>query len=283
MRGVAVIVLLVFCQASMANSNQDTLWINHDTTYFDSVLFHYCAFNETNAFETENVALELTPGDTLNLLVINNDTTTQDFTIDGLIQSGNVLLPGDTGVFQITLSTEGTYRYYSSFAKGQLLGASGILLVGYEQYDRFYWNMFDADDTTSNEIVHGLITSIPTDYRPEHFSFNGYDYPETLQDSTSLVVGNVGDTIIISMLNSATMVHSIHFHGYHVKLLQLSQNTHMVNWVKDSFPVLPGETVTVELIPHQPGTYPVHDHNLIAVTSAGTNPGGMLTMLNISP
>jgi hypothetical protein len=48
-------------------------------------------------------------------------------------------------------------------------------------------------------------------------------------------------------------------------------------------PFLMGEVAVVRLDAFQPGMYPVHNHNLIAVTNAGLYPGGMITHLNIAP
>jgi len=40
------------------------------------------------------------------------------------------------------------------------------------------------------------------------------------------------------------------------------------------------ELVIVEIVPHQVGEYPVHDHNLVAVSGGNIYPNGMfLTIL----
>jgi hypothetical protein len=44
-----------------------------------------------------------------------------------------------------------------------------------------------------------------------------------------------------------------------------------------------GEGMTVQLVANQAGIYPVHDHNLIAVTNAGFYPGGMITQIIVDP
>jgi len=50
--------------------------------------------------------------------------------------------------------------------------------------------------------------------------------------------------------------------------------------MKDTFPVYSMETVVLELVPNQVGEYPVHDHNLVAVSGASMYPNGMfLTLL----
>jgi FtsP/CotA-like multicopper oxidase with cupredoxin domain len=79
------------------------------------------------------------------------------------------------------------------------------------------------------------------------------------------------------------MAHSMHFHGYHVKILSSEKTPQMNGWIKDSFPVKTDDKVTILLVPDKDGMYPVHDHNLIATTNIGLYPGGMIVMLNIMP
>ena len=56
-----------------------------------------------------------------------------------------------------------------------------------------------------------------------------------------------------------------------------------INWFKDSFPVYPMETLVLRIIPDKEGEYPVHDHNLVAVTSGNIYPNGMFSTMLISP
>ena len=56
----------------------------------------------------------------------------------------------------------------------------------------------------------------------------------------------------------------------------------MLDWSKDTVPIKAGETMVLELTANLAGIYPVHDHNLIAVTNAGFYPGGMLTQIHVA-
>ena len=78
------------------------------------------------------------------------------------------------------------------------------------------------------------------------------------------------------------MISPFHFHGYHVTILETTVHQKIIGWEKDTFPIFPGEAMTLLLIPDQPGMYPVHNHNLVTVTTGGY-PGGMITRLNIMP
>ena len=130
-------------------------------------------------------------------------------------------------------------------------------------------------------MASGIETDITGNYTPNIFLINGYFFPNTNNDSTAKVRQNVGDTVLISIINSGNIDHILHFHGYHVEIIDIKKNVRQKNWIKDTFPVKTGEALTVMLVPDKIGMYPVHDHNLIAVTNGGLYPGGMITMLHI--
>ncbi|MCH1576729.1 MAG: hypothetical protein L7S67_10685, partial [Flavobacteriales bacterium] len=69
----------------------------------------------------------------------------------------------------------------------------------------------------------------------------------------------------------------------HVDILQSTHLPERVGWNKDTLPFPRSEVSVVRLVAFQSGAYPVHNHNLIAVTNAGLYPGGMITVLNITP
>jgi len=135
----------------------------------------------------------------------------------------------------------------------------------------------------STEIGTGVANSITTPYRPDVFTINGLDYPLNMNDTLGNIMAQIGDSIYIAVVNSGHMAHAIHFHGYHVQILQSFLNSQMNNWNKDSIPIQSRDVVLLLLVPDQPGMYPVHDHNLTAVTSSGGYSGGMMTMIQINP
>jgi FtsP/CotA-like multicopper oxidase with cupredoxin domain len=110
---------------------------------------------------------------------------------------------------------------------------------------------------------------------------NGRSYPNVESDSTSKIMGMVGDTIQIQVANTGQAVHSIHFHGYHFRVLYSSKSAVHHDWIKDTMPMHPMHTMILELVPDKPGMYPVHDHNLISVTGGGIYPYGLMLMIDI--
>lgn len=259
----------------------DTLYINKDTGHVGIETRHFCFFNRTTSFSQNNHHLHIPSNENLVLFIQNNDSLTQNFSIDGVV---NQDIPAQTSI-SLTISglTEGAYRYYSNKLSGEKLGASGILTQGYDTYIRFAWNMYELQSERNDSIALSLSNNF-TNYLPNFFLINGKHYPQTTSDSTTKVVGSVGDSICISVANSGEMIHSLHFHGYHVKILNSNHsNNFQIGWDKDSFGIAIGEVITVLLVPDKEGMYPVHDHNLRAVTNAGLYPGGMISQLMISP
>jgi hypothetical protein len=204
------------------------------------------------------------------------------FTIDNVLETGNTITAGDTSTFLINFSSTGTFRYYSDVAYGKYLAASGNILVGYSNYIHFFWNLFEAKDTFMDSIANSLTTTLPNYFKPEVFTINNFYFPNTVTDPIGAVTGNVNDSIIISVINSGQMISPMHFHGYHVKIIDVKIHQTILGWEKDTFPVFPGEAMTLLLVPDQPGMYPVHNHNLVTVAT-GAYPGGMITRLNIMP
>jgi len=167
-----LVIINCICISGRTAIKNDTLFINRDTTRAASYLVHNCSFNSSNSFEIKNKQLTKSIDDTLLLAVINNDTLPHTFTIDNIITSSNDINPGDTGYFSISILDEGTYRYYSDQPYGKYLGASGQILVGYDNKIPFFWNLFDYETIGGEQIAMGNSTSPSFPYWPEVFTYN---------------------------------------------------------------------------------------------------------------
>jgi hypothetical protein len=277
--------ILMSCY-SFSATVYDTLHINKSPYLIGGAFgytFQACVFNASSSFDVQNEIIEINEGDNLQLHVINNDTLEHTFTIENLVESNNIIAPGGTNDFTLNFNNIGPYRFYSDVFYGRHLGASSIIMYGYEDHARYYWNMFEQSDTLSEEIALLDATSIPFDYQPDIFSINMKVHPDIQNDPNANIVQNVGDTIYISIVNSGAMLHTLHFHGYHVEIISASINSRYNGWIKDSFSVLQDEVILVRLVPDKAGFYPVHEHNLINITTNGSYPGGMLNLLEIQP
>lgn len=258
----------------------DTLYLIRDTTQVNFILINQTIFCPENSFSLQNEHIQINVNETAEITIINTDVFTHSFTIDGIVDE--TLSPNSTTNISFSIPTAGTFRYYSSSFNGEANGASGILLVGYQNEICYFWNLNDVNSTLSHDVSDLSISELPLEYDPDLFFINGYIFPNTLDDTNGYIQQTVGDEIYISIINSGNMEHTLHFHGYHVEILDMKINNYQEGWIKDSFPLKLAEAMTVKLVPHQSGEYPVHDHNLIAVTNAGFYPGGMITRLNIT-
>ena len=276
--------LIIFSiNLSVNVSSQDTLWINPGLWNQSVDTMSVLRFNETEVYDTSNVALSVYEDASWLLTVINNDSEPHNFEIDGFMSFGVEILPSDTTTFEVPPLPMGTYRYYSSDQKGVYLGLSGVLKVGLNLPNQFHWNLSDCMPERMDSISSGgeLLDDEP--YVPRYFSINSYTFPHTPLDVNGYVALNLGDTCTISIVNSGFMDHVLHFHGFHVEYLSSTMQASRVGWIKDTIPLQRGEGVTLLLIVNQEGIYPVHNHNLIAVTNSGFYPGGMLTLINVAP
>lgn len=277
------LLFLLFISGSVsAVTIRDTLYINRDFVPLYTSTFYYCAFNQDTNFSRRNTNYQCDVGDTILITIYNNDVAPHSFIIDGYI-TGNIISPASWANFQFVPNIQRSYRYYSSLSNGAKLGASGVVVAGWTSYIRYTWNLFDQDSVFAECFNQQTCATVDNTYHPGVFFINGITYPLTSTDTQTEINGMVGDSIVISIVNSGHMVHSIHFHGYHVTILSSDQRSQMNGWSKDSFPVSVGDHVTVLLVPDKEGMYPVHDHNLVATTNMGLYPGGMIAMLNIMP
>lgn len=276
-------IALFWSLLSYSATIADTLYLNFDTTSVVGYSVYRAAFNDTSEFNPRNSIIELEDGDILELTIYNSDSIEHSVEIAQTQFLGSIAA-GTFATYSIPFNNFGTYALTCSDFKGNALGAMTTIRVGLTNEQSFYWNLYDMNDALSSEIINATINEIPLTFRPNIYTINSLVYPQTTSDTLGRVTGNVNDTIYISIVNSGNMVHTLHFHGYHATIVQATKRQEVLNWEKDSFPVLQNESMTVRLIPDKEGMYPVHDHNLISVLNGGsTYPGGMITQLNIQP
>ncbi|MFT4601196.1 MAG: hypothetical protein ACI857_001374 [Arenicella sp.] len=278
-----VLLFCFFSATACATQVYDTLYINKDTATIGLMNFQVCAFNDSSQFKPLNHAFVLNETDTLQLHIVNNDTLEHSFTIDGHIETSNLIPALGTNDFEVVLASDNAYRYYSNLSNGDLLGASGVIFKGYDTHPKFFWNMFEQASALSFDYADLSVNATPINYVPDVFTINFRVHPGLETDTLAKVIGNVGDTLLIATVNAGQMEHTLHFHGYHVEILNASHNTKMIGWSKDTYPIELNEVIVVRLVPHQEGAYPVHEHNLLNVTTNGVYPGGMLNLIEIQP
>ncbi|MDG1260855.1 MAG: multicopper oxidase domain-containing protein [Flavobacteriales bacterium] len=275
------LLILLSC-SSWAFCLDQTVYINKGETTVGTSSISFCAFNSSEELNPYNTVLNLPIEETLQLTVVNTDSLVHTFTIDGVIETDNEIAGGEEVTFELTFPNEGTFHYYSDVSYGKLIGANGIVLVGMNNNPAFYWNLFDLNKDLTTSLANTSEADISIPYQPELFLINGAHFPNTLEDPSAIIEVQLNQEITIAVVNGGNMDHVLHFHGFHVEIVEASIQSSRTGWLKDSVVMKKGEAVTLKLIPNQLGTYPVHDHNLIAVTNTGFYPGGMLTQIIVS-
>lgn len=275
------LLFAVLAESSVVNSS---LYIMADSLEtVNGQFLPYKTFNEEPSFSQKNPVLELGVGDTLNLWVHNLDTVVHEFNITSS-PSIISIAPGDSAFVEEVFENSGVFIYYDPLMQpvNVAIGLGGMIVVRDDSFEGFYWNIKEHDSDWNNAISMGGQVD-PSTYNPDYFTINGNSNPEVNADSTARIVGQVGDTLILFIANTGQSLHSIHFHGYHATIEYSSRNMNHVGREKDTFPIYSMETLRLRLVPDKPGEYPVHDHNLAAITANNVYPNGMFSTILISP
>lgn len=224
-------------------------------------------------------------GDVITLKVVNNDLVTHGFVIEGIVNYGDIL-PTDSSEQTFTVSQNGVFRYFDPLNApfNEYTGLSGILHVKSPSdfIPYFYWDLREHQLEWYTEILSGNSPQ-PNQYDPRYFTINGNSEPNIDLDPIARISGSVGEELRVVIVNNGLSIHSMHFHGYHANLLTNSKDPSKEGREKDTFPLYPKEHIVISILPDKPGEYPVHDHNLVAVTGGGIYHAGMLTTLMIAP
>ena len=276
-------ILLFFPILSHAAVIYDTLHINngyHNT--FDGENIEFLSFNSSSTFEVKNSRVEIGIGDSLYLTIYNNDSITHGIDITNTTGYSTTVAAGGTVTIPTLFTSQEVHVIYDplNYPNSTYLGLGTMLIVDdFSLTGKFYWNIKEFRDDWNDSIVNS--NSVPWNlYYPNYFILNGASNPDINDDPDARVTGSVGDTLRIYMANTGQSVHSFHFHGYHCKIVNYSKKPSHVGRDKDTFPMYSLDTYILELIPQQEGEYPVHDHNLVALTGGNVFPMGiMLTIL----
>mgnify|MGYP000017280887 FL=1 len=259
-----------------------TIYMKTDNYQIGTVNTYRCILSLEPAMNLQAAPYYVDLNTSLNIEIINLDTIAHELQWNDFA-SGVVLSPLGSITLTRTFDQQKVYALVATDFSAKTLGGSFAVIAGVPAAQRYFWNLYEMQTALSGAVANLSQQSFPSPYRPNLFSINGYDYPLNMNDTLGIVNAHVGDSVYIAVLNSGNMVHTLHFHGYHFEILSSTKNPSQVAWKKDSAPVFPQDGMLLLLIPDKMGTYPVHDHNLTAVTTTGGYSGGMMSMLNVTP
>jgi hypothetical protein len=266
--------------ANGVSAQSDTLWMVPGGVGLGGDTLAALRFCGTPQFQVSNETID---GALSSLVLVNGDSVAHEVAWTALEGTTWSVAPGASVELDVSGLGNATHRLWSVTERGQTLGLSTLVRSGWDDLPHYEWNLNEWDPEETWVLAEGGSLDPSAAYVPRQFTINDLNYPNTLADSSSYVQTSVGAAVYISIVNQGRMDQVLHFHGYHVDMLQSSAHGNRVGWSKDTVPVKAGERVVVRLDPNQPGEYPVHAHNLVAVTNAGFYPGGMITYLNVAP
>ena len=275
---------VLFAFNSFSTTVNQSLYIVADSLLtVDSTKVPYITFNETLTYNQSNPIINLMQGDTLHLWIYNTDSLMHDFVIKGI--SSVISIPSNDSAFlQTVFTAKGSYIYHdpSAFPKNTYLGLAGMIVVKNHPFACFYWNIKEHNSDWNNQLFNGSPVNW-NQYDPDYFTINSVSNPNINGDTLARITGQVGDTLFLYITNTGLSIHSMHFHGYHATIKYSSRNASHLNREKDTFPIYPMETVILRIIPDKEGEFPIHDHNLVAITGNNIYPNGMFTTILITP
>ncbi len=237
----------------------------------------------TQSVTVSRLVLKINTGDRLQLTVINQDAVAHG--VKWTFNDRSVMLgPGASDMLTLEPTAPGVYPFIdpTDYPFNVARGLSGAVVVKNpaDVAPDFVW-FLNEHDLEWLKALDSNKTVDPASYRPDYFTINGLSFPASQSDPLSMVVGQVNQPLNIWIVNGGLWVHPLHFHGYHVTLINHNGQAYPADFSKDTFPVKPGEGIQVRLTPHQAGMFPVHDHALMSATARGVYPNGMMAMLNI--
>lgn len=280
---VFILSLILFFGFSVLRGQvkYDTAYLNSGYLHIDSEDIPLALFTESSRFDTVDRVFHASPGETLHLTLHN----LLDFDVEvgcDLISETVIIPAGGNNSLTIATQDPGGYGVYAQNDELKYYGLSTVLMVAKENEHRYIWNLRAFDKEANRRISEGGTPDFDA-FTPLIFTLNTEAFHVNQMNLRGMVNGNVNDSMYITFAGSNIMHHAPHFHGYHVEIIHSNMENHMIGWSKDSFPLRRDEIITVLLVPHQPGKFPVHDHNLVSSTTNGNYPGGIMGMLHIMP
>jgi manganese oxidase len=177
---------------------------------------------------------------------------------------------GETYSYEFTAEPAGTYMYHShhNSAVQEPKGLYGVFIVDPKPNTA----LAQRDAQYAKDVVQVL-----SEFEG-YFLINGKAFP-----ATEPIQAKVGEKIRIRLVNLGQANHPMHLHGFHFKVI--GTDGRAVNGPpleKDTINIAPGERYDLEFEADNPGTWVFHCHILSHVANKGVEPGGMITVIQVS-
>lgn len=215
---------------------------------------------------------------------------------DGVPHTSSGIQVGNSFTYRFTADKAGTYFYHCHVDTIEHLqmGMYGAFVVkakdgskqawtGGPAYDKEYTFVLNEIDPVWHDAVEQGKAYDRTDFRPKYWTINGKSYPDTEESSDSMIKGTEGETVLIRLINSGYEQHSFHMHGFHFQVIASDGRPLDDPLEKDTINIGPGERYDILVTFTQIGDFPFHSHNIVDNTNNGVYPGGLHTMVSVTP
>ena len=237
-----------------------------------------------------NAGFIANPGDHLVIVLRNNLDRPINLVIPGLLENTPACQPGALQSYSVTLPLSGSFMITDAL-NGELARAMGLAaplvinntadtLGNGQILDQSYTLVTQDFDSRLNQAISAGQTFNLDNYAPDYYQINGLSYPNTLTDPSCYINAVVNQNIAIRFINAGLICYPMHFHGYHVNVINRNRIVETQVIEKDTVSILPDECVDTALLVNQPGQYPVHSHYLPATTANGIYANGGNPALN---
>jgi len=173
--------------------------------------------------------------------------------------------PGETFTYEFKAEPAGTFIYHThhNSAVQEPKGLYGVLIIEPRHKQQFY----------DQEVIQVLSEA------EGYYLINGKAFP-----ATTPIKAKRGERVLVRLINLGQMVHPMHMHGNPFEIV--ATDGHDVppaaRLTKDVVTIGPGERYDLLVKMDNPGKWMFHCHILSHVQNHGQEPGGMITLVNVS-
>jgi manganese oxidase len=213
---------------------------------------------------------------------------------DGVPETSPSVRVGESFTYRFVATHAGTYWYHCHVdtIEHLTMGMYGAIVVhpadgpgrawtGGPAYDRSYTLLLSEVDPVWSEAIGADRTPDRTTFRPRYFFINGRSFPDTMDHDDTHVMGQLGERVLIRLINAGYGWRAMHMHGFHFDVVATDGRPLPRPYAKDTLSIAPGERYDILVTLDQLGSYPFHSHVLLDNLNDGAYPGGIHTMVSV--
>jgi len=214
--------------------------------------------------------------------------------------SGRSVMQATQFLYHFVAKNPGTYWYHCHQAAAEhiQMGMYGPLIIrprgelnvpypGTPAFNKEYTFVLSEMDAGAHQQDYDKMYKGSSDvnwanYHANYFFINGKAWPDTMKDPNDNISGTLGQTVLVRLINTGYLVHSMHSHGFHFLVVGTDGRKLDQPYYKDTLMIGPAERYDVLFKLDQVGRYMFHDHAEQMTTNNGEYPGGIITMINVN-